>query len=300
MRPWKAQNSCHATRGFTLIELLVVIAILAILVAVLMPALGRAREIARKKVCQTRLSAIHTAAMQRSADYLGYVGQVEDPLSHAVLHSKESLSKLQGITLRKWYTEGEGIDWKQRWNHWWRTCYAREYMGEVEANRAGLDGPFQCPSQLNEARGAYDEWNLDKERCYARSERNSGYAMSGYPWDRVEGVPAPGGMWVHHLNWYPGPLVPDDHGRLRNKPKIDRTYVRGLSAVSNLIAFADYSDDNCYGRLSRHRGFWEGGWRHDKGDRFEDWYRNIVFWDGHVGDYDLDGDKEEYWYDDPE
>ena len=71
----KAQNACFSTRGFTLIELLVVIAILAILVAVLMPALGRAREIARKRVCQTRLSAIYTAATQRAADYLGYVGQ---------------------------------------------------------------------------------------------------------------------------------------------------------------------------------------------------------------------------------
>jgi prepilin-type N-terminal cleavage/methylation domain-containing protein/prepilin-type processing-associated H-X9-DG protein len=289
----KAQNSCFATRGFTLIELLVVIAILSILVAVLMPALGKAREIARKRVCQTRLSAIHTAAMQRSADFLGYVGQVEDPLSHAVLHSKESMPKLQGITLRKWYTKGEGIDWSQRWNHWWRTCYARDYMGGKEgADRKNWDVAFQCPSQLNEARGDYDEWNLDKERTYARAEEPSGYAMSGYPWGEVEGVPAPGGMWVHHLDWYPGPKK-ESWG----KPKIDRTYIRGLNAVSNLIAFADYSDDNCYGRLSRHRGFWEGGWRHDKGDRFQDWYRNIVFWDGHVGDYDLDGDKEEYWRD---
>jgi prepilin-type N-terminal cleavage/methylation domain-containing protein len=48
-------------RGFTLIELLVVIAIIALLLALLMPALDRARELARRSVCFASLKDLSLA-----------------------------------------------------------------------------------------------------------------------------------------------------------------------------------------------------------------------------------------------
>ena len=48
-------------RGFTLVELLVVIAIIALLMAILMPALNRARELGRRTVCLGNLKQLALA-----------------------------------------------------------------------------------------------------------------------------------------------------------------------------------------------------------------------------------------------
>ena len=67
------------TRGFTLVECLVVIAIIGILIAMMMPAVMGAREMARRTQCQNNLMQIILAVQQHEAAHECLPAGVDDP-----------------------------------------------------------------------------------------------------------------------------------------------------------------------------------------------------------------------------
>lgn len=79
-------------KAFTLIELLVVISIIALLISILLPALGSARKAARATVCLTNVRAVGQMDHIYASDYNGYM---QTPESFSALGSS--------ATPTRWY-----------------------------------------------------------------------------------------------------------------------------------------------------------------------------------------------------
>jgi prepilin-type N-terminal cleavage/methylation domain-containing protein/prepilin-type processing-associated H-X9-DG protein len=72
MMPQAQQPGSHE-RGFTLIELLVVVAIVAVLAAMLLPALQKAREAAKRSTCMTHIKQVSIALLAMAEDFDGWI-----------------------------------------------------------------------------------------------------------------------------------------------------------------------------------------------------------------------------------
>jgi prepilin-type N-terminal cleavage/methylation domain-containing protein len=86
----------HPKRSaFTLIELLVVISIIAVLVAILLPALGRAKQIAVRVSCLSKMKQLGLATLAYTNDSKGFVPNKEVDWC---IHHYNTASALQGST----------------------------------------------------------------------------------------------------------------------------------------------------------------------------------------------------------
>jgi prepilin-type N-terminal cleavage/methylation domain-containing protein len=90
-------------RGFTLIELLVVVGIIAVLIAILLPTLGKAKDNAKKTKCLANLSALTKGAVAYSSDWDNWMppqrGQGTNGYQPPMTYQMNNGSTLYGFAL---------------------------------------------------------------------------------------------------------------------------------------------------------------------------------------------------------
>lgn len=131
-------------KGFTLIELLVVIAIIAMLLAILMPALNKVKKIAQRVVCGTNLKGLGTAQTVYANDYDDEFAIQGAGGAHVWSDSTDMWQKPEKV----WRTDIGGI-----------TIGASLYLLIREADVSPKS--FVCPSSNQQEFEGKNDFNLD-------------------------------------------------------------------------------------------------------------------------------------------
>ncbi|HRK31049.1 MAG TPA: type II secretion system protein, partial [Tepidisphaeraceae bacterium] len=161
----------RADSGFTLVELLVVIGVISLLVSLLLPALGKAKQGANRAFCLNNLRTMQMAQLQYANDNRGYL--VQAGLSH------------QGVALEA------GVAWIN--------TLQRYYRGSnVESDTlANPSISVRCPSDVS------PHWvdGVPVPQTNPPSFRRTSYGINIFldremcPWGPRQSLDAPAGGW---------------------------------------------------------------------------------------------------------
>lgn len=133
-------------RAFTLIELLVVVAIIALLIAILLPSLDKARATARSVVCASNEHQLFMACNMYATDYKGTLppnviqGSTMSNLIPQTWHTRYFRSDSSGLAAHPWQNLGN--------------LYAGNYVAD---NNHRL---FYCPDTILFPAADYEPWPL--------------------------------------------------------------------------------------------------------------------------------------------
>ncbi len=122
-------------KAFTLVELLVVIAIIALLVSILLPAIGKARKQAWQAVCATNLHSIGMGTMLYAEDNQSKVPPMNNSTDFGVNGTGTQRTNMWARMIQRFDI---GVD---KWAPWWNTgfLYRDKYLEDGHI--------FYCPSK---------------------------------------------------------------------------------------------------------------------------------------------------------
>ena len=219
---------CFIRSAFTLIELLVVIAIIAILAAMLMPALQKARESGRSASCTSNLKQQGTAFAMYSDEFDGWCVP-----AHTGRYPKPGSTDF--------------LDESGNNSVWWPSIL-KKYLGEKNIYGTGVSSPddplvlrnkdgfaknsvFRCPSfDIN-----YSQDNTIERCAYGLNAMGAGALRSG------NFSAALSGIWKEHHIKYPTQLLRTGDSKKPNG--------------SPTLSSTPFKDDGNFAYDQRHNGF---------------------------------------------
>jgi prepilin-type processing-associated H-X9-DG protein/prepilin-type N-terminal cleavage/methylation domain-containing protein len=252
-------------RGFTLVELLVVIGIVSLLVAILLPALNRARQMADGVKCASNLRQIAVGWLMYANGNNGTACPGRPPRLPAPATNV--------------YSVGNGDQFRPRWFVTLGAesgvfAYATPSPDPADDNTKNVDNPvFLCPTEPERTNNRNYTYGYNHQFLGNARQRAAAGGFINFP------------VKISRIRASDTVMAADAMGTAAGKPKSARTAYRGdgggdLNAVGNhawsldpprLTAMSDYCDDS--NRAPQHRS---------APDPRHNGRANVAFCDGHV------------------
>ena len=185
----------HRHKLFTLIELLVVIAIIAILAAILMPALSQARERGKSATCINNQKQLGLANMSYQEDFNGWY----IPIYFTNVADTAGRDKYIGNPgCHGSANPNQGIIWPFKIGVHPARSGASKSLGYIQGDisRPRSSSGFVCPSDTNPWRNK-DKADGDYNQCFNSYRMNS---FLGGNFCKPDGTTW-NGMWMNISNW---------------------------------------------------------------------------------------------------
>jgi len=251
----------HCRRGFTLIELLVVISIIALLIAILLPALGKARYSATLNQCRSNLHQAGIGGMAFAVDNKDVLppsspgGKPTDIRAWDAANAewwdmRDTLSDYVNMNLLQCPLAPQQLDYNQ-----YNTSYIETTYGFYWNWKWDDVGPYtheQLERQDDVLTYMDDEFDI-LAMDYDTLNPSSQYSDGPHPFEGGDSLTLPGGSWPDHTlsrwnNW-------DGNGR----GKIDKNYLHTDGSVDTWGAI-NY-DHTVYDEMTMLPSFTSGlGW----------------------------------------